>query len=103
MNDQFPDAGRDRQTSTWSQAPADSNPDERDTEGRRGSQPTDEGPHTGHGSHRWMMIACCIPMVVIVGVLIATGVAGSGLLIYAAICLGAMTLMMFALPGGHKH
>ncbi len=104
MNGQFPDTGRDRSTGTWSHTPADPDAEKPDAEGRRGLQPREEGPHAaGHGSHRWMMIACCIPMVVIVAVLIATGAAGSGSLIYAAICVGAMALMMFAMPGGHKH
>lgn len=56
--------------------------------------------HSGQG-HRWLMIACCIPMVVVVAVLLATGAAGSGALVFAAICLGMMALMMFAMPGGH--
>lgn len=57
----------------------------------------------GGNRHRWLMIACCIPMVVIVGVLLATGAAGTGAVAFAAICLGMMALMMFAMPGGHKH
>jgi hypothetical protein len=28
--------------------------------------------HAGHGGHGWMMIACCIPMLVIAVILIAT-------------------------------
>lgn len=57
----------------------------------------------GHGGHRLMMIACCIPMLVIVGVLVGTGVAGTGAIGFALICLGAMALMMFAMPGRHDH
>ncbi|MBF6558280.1 MAG: hypothetical protein IVW52_19440 [Acidimicrobiales bacterium] len=36
-----------------------------------------DGPHAGHGGHGghgWMMIACCIPMLIIAVVLVATGV-----------------------------
>jgi len=33
-------------------------------------------PDHGHGGHRWMMIACCIPMLMLAVVLVATGVAG---------------------------
>lgn len=64
-----------------------------------------EHPHEdeGHGGHRWMMIACCIPMLVIVGALVATGVAGTGAIAFAVICFGMMALMMFTMPGGHNH
>lgn len=59
------------------------------------------GPHGGHGGHRWMMIACCIPMLVVVAALIATGVAGTGAIIYVVVCLAMMWLMMKAMPGDH--
>lgn len=60
--------------------------------------------HHGPGSgHRWMMIACCIPMVVVVAALIVTGVAGLGAAIYAVVCLALMLPMMRAMPGDHKH
>lgn len=102
MNAEYSEAGRDGQTGTSSQPPAGSTQDAPNV--HRGPRPPLKGhPDAAHGIHRWMMIACCIPMVVIVGVLIATGAAGSGLLLYAAICIGAMVLMMFAMPGGHKH
>ncbi|NMM35284.1 MAG: NAD(P)(+) transhydrogenase (Re/Si-specific) subunit beta [Phycicoccus sp.] len=55
------------------------------------------------GGHRLMMIACCVPMLVIVGVLVGTGLAGSGAILFAVMCLGAMALMMFAMPGRHDH
>jgi len=48
------------------------------------------------------MIACCIPMLVIVGILVATGVAGSGFIIYAVLCTAMMALMMGGM-GGHDH
>lgn len=98
MYDQFPEADRDRQTDTSSRAPAHS----------AGTNPRSKGvaplnlPVTASTPPGMvvivgLMIACCIPMVVIVGVLIATGAADSGLLIHAAICPGAMALMMFAM------
>ena len=59
------------------------------------------GRHGAHRGHRWMMIACCIPMLVVVATLIATGVAGTGAIIYAALCLAMMWLMMKAMPGDH--
>ena len=57
--------------------------------------------HEGHGGHRWMMIACCIPMLLVVGALVITGVAGTGAIIYAVVCLAMMWLMMRAMPGDH--
>jgi hypothetical protein len=63
---------------------------------------SDVGNHAGHGAHRWMMIACCIPMLVIVGVLVATGVAGAGAILYAVVCLAMMALMMRLMPGSHR-
>ena len=66
------------------------------------SQPSEHDDHTGHeghGGHRLMMIACCVPMLIIVGVLVATGVAGSGFIIYAVVCTAMMAMMMFMMPG----
>lgn len=57
----------------------------------------------GGRGHRWLMLACCIPMVLIVVSLLASGAAGAGAIVFAVICLGMMTLMMFTMPGGHKH
>ena len=55
----------------------------------------------GHGGHRLMMIACCIPMLIIAGLLFATGVAGSGVIFGALLCTVMMAAMMFSMPGGH--
>ena len=62
-------------------------------------------PETGHGDEprsgghsRWMMIACCIPMLVIAGLLVASG-AGFGFLVIALLC----TVMMAAMMGGMSH
>ncbi len=50
------------------------------------------------------MIACCIPMLIVVGVLVVTGVTDAAAIAYALLCLGLMALMMMlALPGGHRH
>ena len=65
--------------------------------------PTDHhdpaGRHTGHGGHGWMMIACCIPMLVIAVALVATGVASAGFLLVAIMC----TVMMAAMMAGMSH
>lgn len=61
-------------------------------------QDTDSGAHGGHGL---MMIACCLPMLAIAGILVLTGVAGPGLIVAALLCTAMMAVMMFAMPGGH--
>jgi len=53
----------------------------------------------GHGGHSWMMIACCIPMIVIAIALVATGVASPGFLLVAIMCTAMMALMMLGV--GH--
>ena len=58
------------------------------------------GRDPGHGHHRWMMIACCIPMLVVAVTLVATGVVGSGFIIAATICVVMMALMMGAMSHG---
>ncbi len=58
-------------------------------------------PQSGHGGHRLMMIICGIPMLVIAGLLVLTGVAGSGIIVTALLCTAMMAAMMFAMPGGH--
>ncbi len=55
--------------------------------------------HGGHG-HSWMMIACCIPMLVIAGGLVAAGVVSPGFLLYAVGCTAIMALMMRGMNHG---
>ena len=76
----------------------------------RGADPetmqTPATPHTGHGAHgahRWMMLICCIPMIAIVALLIVSGTAGAGTLLWAVGCMAMMAAMMFIMPGGHDH
>jgi hypothetical protein len=38
-------------------------------------------PGAQHGGHRWMMMVCCIPMLVIAGALVVSGVANGGAII----------------------
>ena len=66
-----------------------------DEHGRRGS-------HAGHGAHGLMMIACCIPMLVIAIVLVATGVIGSGFIFVAVMCTVMMAAMMSMMSGGNQ-
>lgn len=60
--------------------------------------PTGAVGHKGK-NHRWGMIACCIPMIVIAIILVATGVVGAGFILIAIGCTLAMALMM----GGMDH
>ncbi len=54
----------------------------------------------GHGGHGWMMIACCIPMLAIAGVLVATGVASPAFLVVAVGCTLMMAMMMRGMGHG---
>ena len=55
-----------------------------------------------HGGHHWMMIACCIPMILIAVALVATGVASPGFLVVALLCVGMMSAMMWGM-GADEH
>ena len=59
--------------------------------------------HDAHSGHRWMMLICCVPMIAIVLLLIVSGAAGSGALLWALGCVAMMAAMMFMMPGGHSH
>jgi hypothetical protein len=59
-----------------------------------GTEP--EGRQHGQRSHGLMMIACCIPMLAIAIILVATGIASPIFLLAAVSC----TLMMAALMMG---
>ena len=58
--------------------------------------------HGGHGGHGWMMIACCIPMLVIAVVLVATGAASPGFLAVAVGCTLMMAMMMAGMSHGGR-
>ena len=64
------------------------------------AQPETGEPKSKHGGHSWMMIACCIPMLVIAIALVATGVAGVGFIFAAVMCTLMMALMMRGMHGG---
>lgn len=60
---------------------------------------TSEDPNPGaddgrRGTHGWMMMLCCVPMVVIAVALVVTGVASAGFLFTAVLCVGMMAVMM---------
>lgn len=52
--------------------------------------------HT-HGGHGWMMIICCIPMLLIAAGLVVTGAASPSFLFVALACTAMMALMMRAM------
>ncbi|QUW85877.1 hypothetical protein SMIR_40995 (plasmid) [Streptomyces mirabilis] len=62
--------------------------------------PDSHGAHGNHGGHGWMMLACCIPMILIAVALVATGVVGVGWLLVAFTCVALMALIMRATSGG---
>jgi len=65
-----------------------------------GHPAADQGhAHRGHG-HHWMMMACCVPMLVIAFALVATGTVGAGAVVVAIGCTLMMALMMGGM-GGH--
>ena len=66
----------------------------------RSLEPT---PHRGRGGHGWMMIACCVPMLVIAVVLVATGVVNGGFLVVAVMCTLMMALMMRGMSHDNGH
>jgi Flp pilus assembly protein TadB len=56
-----------------------------------------QGGHSGHGL---MMIVCCIPMLVLAIVLVATGVVGAGFIFVAVMCTVMMAMMMRMMSSG---
>ncbi len=64
-------------------------------QGDRRSAAPGHGAGSGRGGgHGWMMIACCIPMLVVAIALVATGVVGAGFLVAAVGCTVMMAMMM---------
>jgi len=72
------------------------------TEHNRTNVPEDH--HSGgHSGHSWMMVACCIPMLIIAVVLVATHVVSAGFLFFTLACTAMMALMMRGMGhGGEK-
>lgn len=80
--------------------PTHDDPPPRLTAGHDHESPSEQPAHGGHGL---MMLVCCIPMLAIAVLLVATGVAGSGILLVALGCTAMMAMMMWSMPGGHGH
>ena len=71
-----------------------------DHDGQQHPAANGAGGHGGHGGHGWMMIACCIPMLLIAVLLVATGAASVGFLGAAVACTVMMALMMRGMDHG---
>jgi hypothetical protein len=56
--------------------------------------------HGAHGGHRWMMMACCVPMLLIAVALVVSGVANAGAIFFAVACTAMMALMMVGMGHG---
>lgn len=90
----------DRPDSLTGRGPAsDTTPDPVATHGPHEHGAERNGPRWGH---HLMMLACCVPMLVIVGALVVSGAVGTGAIVYALICVAMMAAMMLFMPG-HKH
>jgi len=68
--------------------------------GDRSNKPEHSHGEQGHRGHsRWLMIACCIPMLAIAVALVAAG-GGGGFLIIAIVCTVMMAMMMLGMSHG---
>lgn len=65
--------------------------------GPAGTEPPRERWWSGR---HWMMLACCIPMIVVALALVLTGVASAGALVIAPICALLMGMMMVGMGRG---
>lgn len=54
---------------------------------------------SGHGRGHWLMMLCCVPMIVVAIVLVASGTSLAPLVIALA-CAGLMAAMMLAVMRG---
>ena len=66
---------------------------DRSTQHVQPAPPGDRKPKSA-GGHGLMMIACCIPMLVIAIALVAAGVVGASFIFVAVACTAMMALMM---------
>ena len=56
----------------------------------------------GHNRHRWMMLACLAPLLLIAVALIMPGSVGIGSTVFVVGCVAMMAVMMFAI-GRSRH
>ena len=65
-----------------------------------GSERAPEQRNGSHAGHGWLMVACCIPMLLVAVALVATGVVGAGFIVYALMCTAMMAVMMLGMSHG---
>lgn len=58
------------------------------------------GQQARHRRHRWMMVACCIPMIALFVAVWAAGLIPASFLIIAVACTAMMALMMGGMRRG---
>jgi Flp pilus assembly protein TadB len=75
--------------------------DRRRLQARDGDTRRHRGTRT-HSGHHWMMVACCIPMVIIAIALVVTGFVSVGVVVIAVACLAMMAAMMFSMGGQQR-
>ena len=87
---------------TWGPPSTDHSGDAHGAEGHGGHEARGHQWRMGGRGHGLMMIACCIPMLVIAVVLVATGVASPGFIFVALACTAMMAVMHLGMGhGGH--
>ncbi len=64
------------------------------------SNPSEQHESRAPVGHGWMMVACCVPMILIAAVLVASGVVSPGPLVYAVACLAMMFVVMKMMDRG---
>lgn len=66
-------------------------------------EPGMETARRGHGSHHWLHLLMCAPMLLVVGYLVLTSRAGGGAIFYAVGCMVMMGMMMGLMNHGSTH
>lgn len=67
------------------------------------SHRTESMNHNARSGHGWMMLVCCIPMLVIAVVLVAIDVVSASFILFAIACLVIMGFMMRGMDHGGGH
>lgn len=63
---------------------------------------TPSDPNGSGGRGHWLMMACCVPMIVIAIALVASGTVSTGFLLFAVLCTAMMFFMMRGMSHGSK-
>lgn len=60
-------------------------------------------PNGSGGRSHWLMMACCVPMIVIALALVASGTVSIGFLLFAVLCTSMMFFMMRGMSHGSNN